>query len=439
MRLRNRPASRPTSPITIVVASLAALALAVALTWFAIVVPRGVPGVSYYELDAQFGNVGNVGVGSEVRIGGRRVGQVTDATMREGRGSLRLQLQPGTGPLRSDTRARIRLRGVLGGKFVEIVPGRRGERLPNGATLPARQTSTSEELLDVVQALDPVTRVRLQSTLRGLGEGFLGRGRDVNDMLRAAPELFGNTELWTSAVLAREDAAARFIPSAEAAAAAFDPVREDLARGFRPGARALQALADRRVELRRALEEAPPALAALQAGADASTPLLAEAAGLARTVTDFTGPAPAALREASVLLREAREPLRRSDPLLRLVARSVPPTLLFLERVDPVAEPASRALHNSLPPLVELGRRPCELFTFARNWRSMLGFGVAPDNGDPTGDLDDDAGLGQLNSLRIVAVVPKTPESLSVDAHTEYRPGVNPYPGPCEAPGERLR
>ena len=433
---RERPSSQPTRPAVIVATAVAALAIALALTWFALVAPRGVPGVSYYELDAEFANAANVGVGSDVRVSGRRVGQVTDTRLHAGRATLSLQLASSEGPLRSDSRARIALKGLLGAKFVEITPGRTGQELESGATLTTRQTSTAVELLDVAQALDAPHRRRLQHTVRGLGAGFLGRGEDANETLRAAPDVLADTTSWTSAVLEREGAAARLNPSAASAAEAFDPVRQELAEGFRPAARVMQAFADRRDAVRRTLEAAPPALAALREGLDAATPLLDETAGLARATTRLTRRAPAALRETRLLLREAGSPLQRTEPLLRSLAASVPSTLRLLDRLAPVAAPAGRALRNSQPQLVELGRRPCDLFRMARNWRSLLGYGVAPGSGDPLGNLDDDAGgLGGLNSLRTLAISPKSTDALTVDAPAPAgsRPPNNAYPGPCLA------
>lgn len=425
--LRNQPASHVTSPLVILVVAVAAVALAAALLWVAVVSPRGVPGVDYYEVTAEFDDAANIAPLSDVRIAGRRVGQVSGIDWRRGRAAVRLQLDPDVARLRSDTTARIGLKGLLGAKFVDVSPGRHGRLLPDGATLPARRTSNSLELLDVAQALDVRRRRHLQSLVRGLGQGWAGRGESLNDMLRDAPPFLRHGRRLSSAVLAVEGSARRFVPALESAAAAYDPVREPLASGFRPQATVLRAFDARTSELQRTLEEAPRSLGALRRGMNAATPLLAETAGLARATTRFTKPAPAALRRTAALLRESRPALRETQPLLRRLAEAVPPSLAFLRRIDPVAEPAGRALGNSSPSLVEFASRPCELLTFARNWRSTLGFGVPPGSGDPTGDLDEGQGLGPLNSFRIV-VTGEPAEK-----------GASAYPPPCAAPKERVR
>src|SRR5437899_2249990 len=117
MRGFNRKVSHTPSRLTIVVAALAALAVLGGLTMVALVAPRGVPGLKYYELDAQFKDALQIADLSEVRIAGRHAGQVTGSSFKNGHATVRLQLFPGQGPVRSDATARIRLKGLLGAKF----------------------------------------------------------------------------------------------------------------------------------------------------------------------------------------------------------------------------------------------------------------------------------------------------------------------------------
>jgi virulence factor Mce-like protein len=439
MALFDRSASHTPSPLTIVAAAVVAVGVLLALVWVAIIAPRGVPGLSYYKINAQFDDASQIADLSQVRIAGRHIGQVAKSDLRNGKATVELQLYPGQGPLRSDTTARIRLKGALGAKYIELNPGRKGRVLPEGGTLPASQTSTATDLLDILQSFDARTRRHLQVAVRGLGEGFLARGKDLNAMLRVAPGFFGGLRRTSDTVLARPGAAARLFPSLESLSRAYDPVREELASGFDPEARALGAFADRRDAIDRTLVEAPPALQALRQGLDTATPLLHETAGFARATTRLTRRAPAALRETSVLLRAARPGLRDAKPLLDELSQAVSPTLRFLRAVDPVISPAIRALRNNVNGLAELGRHSCDFLGFARNWRSSLGFGVQEGFGDLTGTLDDGPpGLGPLNSLRVLVVRPAEAETLSADA-PPVDAGVarNPYPSPCVALSEK--
>jgi len=438
-----RPASAPTSRVAIVLAALAALAAFGVLLLLVAVGPRGVPGVDYYKVNVEFEDAVQITPLTEVRMLGRRVGTVNLIGIRNGRPTLLLQLLPGEGPIRSDTTAEIRLKSVLGGRYVELTPGRRGRPVPDGGTLPIGQTSIRTEILDVFKILDEQRRERFQEAARGLGYGFLGRGKDANYTLGAAPGLLRDVRELSESILRREGAAERFFPSAESLARAFDPVREELARGFRPEARVLGVFAERRADLEATLTEAPPALGALREGLDASVPLLDETARLARATTQLTDPAPAALRETNRLLREAQPALRDTRPLLTAAGNAVPPTLSLLESVDPVIEPAVRGLRSSQPLLAEFSSRGCDYLAFGRNWRSGLGYGVPPEStGGDSSLANTQPGVGNvLNSFRVTAKTPASLQSLAADNPPEDEPDrrANPYPEPCEAATEKLR
>jgi virulence factor Mce-like protein len=430
MRVFNRPVGHAPSPVTIVIAALLAIGLLVTLVWIALVAPRGVPFLRYFDINAQFDNASQIADLSQVRIAGRSVGQVTGSSVQGGRAVVRMALYPGQPALRSDSTARIRLKGLLGAKFVEITPGRSGQLLKSGATLPASQTSSAVDLLTVLQAFDKPTQQNLQTSVRGLGQGFLGRGADINSMLGVAPGFYDHTRTASAGILAQPGAAARFAPSTEALAGAYDPVREALATGFAPQAQVLQAFVDRSTQLGQTLDVAPPSLDSLRAGLDASTPLLDETAALARATITLTGPAPAALREASVFLKDAAHPLNITGPTLQRLADAVPNTLAFLSRINPVIAPAVDALSRSIRPLTELGRHSCDVLAFGRDWRSTLGFGVAA---APSGQLaGGEPGLGPINSLRVVAV--RLLSELNADApQAKSFAYQDAYPSPCQA------
>ena len=431
--MRGRPVSHMPSPFTIVVAALLCVAVLVGLTLIAIVAPRGVPLLSYYDVKAQFNNASEIADLSQVRIAGRHVGQVTGSSFENGHAVVQMALYPGAKPLRSDTRARIRLNGLLGAKFVELIPGHHGAVMHSGGTLPAKQTSTAVDLLTVLQAFDQPTRMNLQTTVRGLGEGFLGRGQDINHSLTVSAGFLGNVGSATGSVVAKQDAATRFVPSAELLARAYDPVRAELASGFAPEAQVLQAFVDKRTQVHQLLDVAPGSLESLRRGLTASTPLLDQTAGLARAAIKFTGPAPAALRQTSALLHDAAPALVQTKQALQNLANAVPSTLGFLSGVTPVISPAIDALHQSLPELLALGQHSCDVSDFAKNWRSTLGFGVATGSGPLAAGVP---GLGPLNSLRVIAV--RALSELEADAPQYGSQVHDTYPAPCTATKQRL-
>jgi phospholipid/cholesterol/gamma-HCH transport system substrate-binding protein len=430
---------KPARATILISAALAAVAL-LALVYLAAVAPRGVPLLPYYYVDAQFKDAANLRILSTVQIAGRRVGQVSDITYDHGLANVKLQMLPGTQQLTSGATARIRVKNPIGAKYVEVTPSASGGVLHSGATLPASHTSTSVDTQALLSGFNAPTRRNLTGALIGLGQGFVGRGQELNDTIATATPVLRNLESVSNSILDRTGAAARLVPSADSLAAAYDPVRTQLGEGFKPEAEVLQDFADRRASLQATLDVAPSSLAALRQGLAQAQPLLEQTAGFARATTALTQPAPAALQAATALLKQGVPSLRQTEPLLTAVDRAVTPTTSLLTRFDPVISPTIRALSNQIRPLQYLASRQCDFLTEAKNWRSAMSWGV-PTGSDPLSHLTDgEPGLGpNVNSFRVVALPETTSETLDADAPGDFVHGSDPYPPPCAAPAEALR
>lgn len=432
----DRPANHRPARATILVAAAFALVVILCLIYLAAVAPRGLPTVDYYDIDAAFEDSIELKLLSSVTINGKRVGQVSKIRSDGRLTHVNLQLDRGT-ELRSDATARIRVKNLVGARYVDLTPGRAGAPLPDDGRIPAKQTSVAVDTPDLLATFDKPTRRNLTTGVQGLGRGFIGRGQEINEALPKSPGLLNDTRAVSDAVLARDGAAARFFPSAESLSSAYDPVRRELAEGFDPEADVLEAFADRRASLQGTLEAAPPALSALRDGLDRARPLLDETAGFARATARMTQPAPAALKAATALLKTGAPALRRTNPLVDALGDGVNPTLSVLRRVRPQIQPSIRVMRRQLPPLVELARRHCDVQLQARTWRSALSFGV-PTGTDPTSDLDHGQGIGANNNSFRVLGVPTTAEAAAADS-----PGAaagvlaeDAYPAPCAATGQ---
>jgi virulence factor Mce-like protein len=402
---------------TLVAALLGALVLAT-LSYAALTAGNGLPLKSYYYLSARFHNAAELDPYSDVRIAGKLVGQVLTTSFSHGTAVVNLQLEPSSGPLRSDTTARIRLRGVVGAKYVELTPGASGKPVRSGATIPASQTSTAVGVFDVLAALDARRRADLRATLGGLGQGFLGRGAQLNEALARSAGLAGTVQAVSDAANARPGAAQRLIPGSESLSAAFDRVRDQLATGWDPQARSLQPFTDERASVQSTLSEGPGALRTIQTGLAQTDPLLAETAGLSRALIAFTGPAPAALRSAAALLEAAPAPLTKTRPLAHTLAAAVPPTLRLLIAIWPLAAPIAKALGNEIPPLTQLANHSCDVAAWARDWSMLFALGSPPQTpSGPTGLVRPSVAVN--NAARVA----NTPGGL----HARY------YQAPCTA------
>jgi virulence factor Mce-like protein len=375
-----RPVGKQRSRFFMVTVGLAGLLLAAATFYVGYQAAYSVPGRGYYNVHAQFANAQNLANHYEIRMGGVRVGQVLNPRVQDGAAVVDMRLDDKYRPLRSDSKLRIRLRSAVGVRYLEIVPGKSGAPLRDGATIPASQTSTPVALDEVLGTFDRATRTRTRVLLNELGAGTSGRGPDVNEALATAPRFLAQLSSVSTAITDRGPAMSRLISAGDGAANAFDPVRGDIAAGFDPERRALAPFSDRRGDLQATLAAAPPALGELRGGLPAVSRLADAVGGFARAGQPTLAEAPAALRSTVALLRDAKAPLGDARDTLDLAQRAVPPTLDLLGRVRPVLPSLDRALSDVVPTLDYLAPRACELSSFSTGWAEYLKWGDSQNN-----------------------------------------------------------
>jgi virulence factor Mce-like protein len=153
----------------------------------------GLPFVPTYDITAQVPDAAGLNRGDEVRIGGARVGIVTEIRARETPSGpialLDLKLDKTAGPLRSSTQALVRPRSPLGLKYVALTPGHSGRKIAAHQELPVASAQSTVDLDQVLNAFDASTRKALDGSLVGLGDGFAGRGVTLNRAVADAPAL----------------------------------------------------------------------------------------------------------------------------------------------------------------------------------------------------------------------------------------------------------
>jgi phospholipid/cholesterol/gamma-HCH transport system substrate-binding protein len=101
-----------------------------------------------YQVKAQFSDVTGIGIGSDVRIGGVKIGTVQSITLdhRNYQAELAMSVAKDLS-LPVDTTATIVGESLLGGKFVALAPGGDTEMLGPGGMIEFTQSSVSLEQL----------------------------------------------------------------------------------------------------------------------------------------------------------------------------------------------------------------------------------------------------------------------------------------------------
>jgi ABC-type transporter Mla subunit MlaD len=342
-----------------------------------------------------------------------------------------MKLTGSAGVLPPGTTVRIRGAGLLGQRYVDVIPGTGSGNLPDGATVKGAPEALANNVPDALSTFDPRTRTATASLLDELGEGLDGRGAVVNRGLRAAPITAGSFTRFRNGFFARDGAAERLTPSLASGTAAFDAAKIPLTAAFSPTADGLDPFLRHRTAFQATLDVLPQTLATVRPALDRSRALLAAARNLSTAASTQLPPAPGALRETTALLNEARGPLQRTTALLDAADRAVPGVLDITDAAAPVLQPLRRTLTDLNPTLLTFGQHDCDIDNFAENWRSALGYGT-PDGGQgaklPSGDI---GGLGLFRVTLLAGA-----ESIQrVSVPTGTRPS-DPYPGPCaESPG----
>lgn len=108
----------------------------------------GIRNESGYTISANFDRVDGIARGTDVKIGGIKIGTVQDMSLdtESFRAKVILNISDKV-KLPSDSSAEIASEGLLGGKFVNIVPGAEEDNLKNGGKIEYTQSSINLEQL----------------------------------------------------------------------------------------------------------------------------------------------------------------------------------------------------------------------------------------------------------------------------------------------------
>lgn len=126
-----------------------ALVLAVAAVFLVYAVTHsGRTFTAGYTLTAKFDRIDGLPQGADVRLSGVRIGSVTDQRIDRETflAVVTMRIDPDI-RLPADTSAEITSEGLLGGRFIALVPGGSDRMLADGGTIEATQSAISLEAL----------------------------------------------------------------------------------------------------------------------------------------------------------------------------------------------------------------------------------------------------------------------------------------------------
>jgi phospholipid/cholesterol/gamma-HCH transport system substrate-binding protein len=300
-------------------------------------------GGSTYTLHAVFANVNGLVSTGNVEVAGLKVGEITGISVRMG-GYPQVTMQVSDSyRVRQGAHAVIEL-GSLAGQLNRYVAlsGGTGPQLPNGATIPLRDTSGPVEIDQFLSALDPKTRVELRQLLHEAVYTLKGRGPDIEQALRYSSQAFGQTANMLADVSADAPALRTLVRRASEGAGAVARNPAGLQDTVDRLGQLLDVAATRQTEVAQSLDRLPGALGATRAALqsfDRSIPTFERLISASKPGLDAIDPFARALQTTAPLsvpvFRAALdlvEAFRTASPAIRsLFAAPLPETLHNLD------------------------------------------------------------------------------------------------------------
>ena len=276
-----------------------------------------------YRVKIAFDDATTLADQADVRTAGVSIGKVRklDKVPKGGRTIATIELEPRYAPLRSDAKALLRQKTLLGETYIDLTLGTKGAPpVPENGTLPTGQVADAVEFDELLSLFDADTRRAFQQLQKVQARASGGQGEDLNAVVGQLPGFVGSgREVF--AELERRDQQLKSL--LRGTGTTFDALSRNgtkLTELVRSNARVMETLAGRRESLFETFQVLPTFL-----------------------------------RESRTTLTRLQRFSRRTDPLLRdlePVLRDTTPTFAALRRAAPDLETAL----NALPALRDAGR-----------------------------------------------------------------------------------
>ncbi|MEV4421994.1 MlaD family protein [Patulibacter sp. NPDC049589] len=430
--MNRRRSSLAGSPVLIGAATALIALVAVVLSYNA---NKGLPFISTYDISAEVQDAKKLTTSVDVRIGGKRVGQVSEIKAMKSKDGKRyfsrlsLKLDKTVAELPVDTKLRIRPKSIIGAKFVELYPGTSTKTIAAGGTIPEADTSASVDLDEVTGLFDQNLRRSYRGVIKEAANGFAGRGASLNEGLDAIPPTLSSGTTFLRTLSDPSTQLSRFVLGLDATTQALLPASDNLSGLFVAAETTLKAIGSEGQALGETIQLTPSVEHATQSASRVAAPVLRDAAALAKELRPGVRQLPrtvAALHQVAV---RGIPVLKRAPVLgtqLQATLRSVDGTLQrksfgdSLTLLTPTAE-------NLLPAL--------QLLTPQQTTCNYVGLFAR--NASSAGSAGDENG----NWLRIGLVLPlaQTLRSPDADPNLHYQVYPDNDPGGCAVGSEPYR
>src|SRR3954470_9936213 len=296
--------------------------VAVVIGAVAIVAILARDGKTDYTIHAQFQTASQIVKGNLVQVAGTPIGKVKDISLTDnGQADITLHItKSGWAPLHAGTRATIRQASLSGvaNRYVDLDLGpNSAPPLKEDAVIPSSDTTSTVDLDQIFNTLDPKTRKGLQGVIKGFGKQYDGVAEGANKgWLYLNPSLAASSRLFNE-LNRNTPNLERFVVSSSKLVTDLAVKRDDLAALILNLNRTFGAIGSRKEALARALNLLPPFMRRanttfvnLRATLDDLKPLVDDSKPVAPKLRRL-------LAELRPLTRDARPTLRDLNRLIR--------------------------------------------------------------------------------------------------------------------------
>lgn len=189
----------------------------------------GAPWAAQHTLTAAVSDADAMAVGSDVRIAGRLVGQVTSVTASGDHTNISLHVDSSDWPLPSDTIASVRLATLLGQKYIQLTPGHSSSMLQDNGTIGLKSTQPVVDFDQILDTFDQSTRQQLTTLLTTVSQAVQGQEGTLQQLAPALSDLSVHSQVPTQELASRDPELNSILVNLGVTATQLDQSRADLA------------------------------------------------------------------------------------------------------------------------------------------------------------------------------------------------------------------
>ncbi len=377
-----------------------------------------------YRVQVGFPEATQLGLEADVRVAGVSVGKLRKKELdpKANRTLVDLEIDRKFAPLKTDTKAMLRQKSILGETYIELTPGSSKKTIPEGGRIPNGSIQSTVELDEIFQALDPTTRAAFRNWQQDLGKGIDGRGRDFNDALGTLPGFAKDGADVLAVLHAQEGAVSRLVKNTGVTFGALTENEQQLANLITSAGRVFDATASQQDALAETIRIFPTFLDESKATVERLETFSRDTRPLIQDLRPVAQDLQPTLRDVHALAPDLRRFFRDLDPLIKVSRKGLPAGSEVLRGLKPTLAELTPFLQQINPILQYLEASQFQVSDFITNGAAAL----ADTTASPSG------GVGHY--LRQFG--PTGSESLAIYRKRQSTNRGNSYPGPLALFGD---